>query len=76
MHIVLADQVIKGNLGILDMFGDSLIDNELKFRRCRQFLGGLRRPRGPKVDLLGSQGSQHKLGQTQSGGSIHAGVFA
>ena len=33
MHIMLADQAIKGDLGILDMTPDSFIDKELEFRR-------------------------------------------
>lgn len=76
MHIVLANQVTEGNLGLLDMLIDSFIDNELEFCWCRQTFTGLRHPRRAKIDLLGSQGGQGELVHTQGGGPIHTGMFA
>jgi len=73
---MLANQVIKGDLGILDILADSLIDDELEFCRCGQPLTGLRRPMRAKIGLLSSQGGQGKFVHTQGGGSIHAGMFA
>ena len=76
MHIVLADQVAKCDLGILDMLVDSFVDNELEFCRCGQSIAGLRGPGRAKIDLLSGQGGQGELVHTQGGGSIHAGMFA
>jgi hypothetical protein len=73
---MLANEGIKGNLGILDVLADGLADNETELSRWRQSLPGLWRPRRPKVDLLSSQGGQDELIQTQGGGSVHAGVFS